>query len=89
MDRRGWWAIAHGGHKVSDMTEVTEHTQQTLLPSQLACLEEESKHTSRKKVRAASGQKPQRNEIVPTAMYLSLKTDSSPFKPSDVTPILA
>ena len=30
------------------MTEVTEHTQQTLLPSQPACFEEESKYVSGK-----------------------------------------
>ena len=48
MDRRAWQAIAHGGHKESDMTEVTEHTQQTLLPSQPACFEEESKYVSGK-----------------------------------------
>ena len=26
MDREAWWATVHGGHKESDMTEVTSHT---------------------------------------------------------------
>ena len=26
MDREVWWATIHGGHKESDITEVTEHT---------------------------------------------------------------
>ena len=26
VDRGVWWATIHGGHKESDITEVTEHT---------------------------------------------------------------
>ena len=25
MDRGAWWAVVHGGHKESDMTEMTWH----------------------------------------------------------------
>ena len=30
MDRGAWWATAHGGHKKSDVTEVTSQQQQLL-----------------------------------------------------------
>ena len=34
MDRgEVWWAIVHGGHKESDMTEVTEHACTRVLKS--------------------------------------------------------